>query len=518
MPERLEPNAIDTITVVLSDLPDDLNADVRDQFAAAFEQNEYLLLQAGSLLQSGFHEAANQIVAQVDEQLRHGELTKVMPMRFNLVLYATLEPAACEKLEQLRKIVFEIGGQLGILNAYACILKQYMRGEENALAMDRCAEVCKADGDRPQIPILLVNRGLGITIDLPLKASVRYLHIISRNSRLKVSLLGKTELVMSIALLEYDDANAISLQQQILRLQSEMELPEAAKGQMYASVQTQMDAAAERLNRNDLLQLANFPLRTDAIGNLFSVLFGRRILRHALDDTAETLAIVYQKNIHERFCDGSFRSEEAQKKLFELLDSYPVAYIRSRFKQDLEELGKKYTQSYEAYAPELRICLGEKRLRAQLGVEYQKSLDRSRAYLRRVVIREMGRQADVYIAGGRLEQREKEIRERILRLKAKAHAVGNARSAADFLQTQLAFLPTQGGVSFESCLNSDMILLLSKKMDDNWGEYAPYLPNTPQFDIYNYGMLEDQELQALQIMRFDAALYQQNRKLIFQIK
>ena len=31
-------------------------------------------------------------------------------------------------------------------------------------------------------------------------------------------------------------------------------------------------------------------------------------------------------------------------------------------------------------------------------------------------------------------------------------------------------------------------------------------------------MLEDQELQALQIMRFNDALYQQNRKLIFQIK
>lgn len=517
MPERLEPNGIDTITVALSDLPEDISANLRDMFSLTFEQDEYLLLEAEGLLQKGAQEAADRLVSLVDEKLQHGELTWVLPLRLNLVFYTTLDASASERAGQIREIAGKLGGKLGILNSYVCVVKHSMRGEENALAMGRCIDVCKADAGRLQIPILLVNRGLGITIDLPLKATVRYFHVISRNSRLKGQLLARTELVTSIAMLEYDDEDSSSLQEQIDRLQNELEGKGSSRTQMIESVQALMNESSERLGRKEFIQFSQWPLRSDAIGNLFSIVFGRAKLRRALNDVAETFAAVYQKNIHEHYCDGCFQADQSQKTLYELFEAYPAAYVRGQLKSDLDEFGRKYAHPYDAYVPKFHICLGEKKLREQLAGEYRKSLERSRAYIQNVVVREMRNQIDFYLTSGRVEQREKELKDRILRLKAKARAVGNAQSTVDFLQTQLAFLPTQGGVPFENRMNCDMILLISRRIDEDWNQYASYLPNTPQFDVYNYGVLEDQELQALQIMRFNAELYQTNRRLIFQI-
>lgn len=518
MPERLEPNTIDTISVVLSDLPADLSADLQELFAITFKEEEYLLFQAAELFQNGTREAANLLVKRIDEKQRHGEIIRLLPpLRINLALYVALEPSASERLQQLREVVEEIGSRLGMLNPYGCVLKQHILGEENALAMDHCVEVCKAGPNRFQIPILLVNRGLGITIDLPLKATVRYLHILSRNSRLKGYLYGRTELVTSIAMLEYDDEDSVSLQQQIAKLQNELEGKSFSKSQMSEAVRSLTDAALERLRRNDLIRLSQFPIRTDAIGTIGSFLFGRKKLHHALNDTAETLAAVYQANVQERFCDGCFQANGDSNTLFEVLESFPVPYIRSQLKTDLTELGRKYAQTYEPHVPKLRICLGEKKLRAQMEEQYQKALERSCAYIRYVVIRELGKQANAYITSKRLDMRENDLNEKIARLKTKARAVGNAQNAVDFLQTQLAFLSTQGGVQFKNEMNRDMIMLISERIDDTWDQYESYMPASPKFDIYNYGTLEDQELQALQIMRFNAELYQRNRELIFQI-
>lgn len=517
MPERLDPNSIDTITVVLSNLPDDLSIDLARLYAITFEKDEFLFLQCAELFQNDARNAANQLVMKIDERLRHGEMTRVLPLRLNLALYTTLEASASDRLQQLREMVEEVGGKLGMLNSYACILKQHMLGEENALAMDRCVEICKAGPERLQIPILLVNRGLGITIDLPLKATVRYLHIMSRNSRLKGQLYGRTELVMSIAMLEYDDEDSASLQQQIASLQNELEGTGGSKRQLLEVVQSLIDETSERLGKQDGIRFSQFPIRSDAVGNLFSILFGRKKLREALDDLAKTVAAVYQTNIHARYCDGCFQAEEDRNRLIGILEAFPVPYTRLQLQSDLAEIGKKYAQTYDPYLPKFRVCLGEKKLRAQMEEQHQKALERSRAHLRYVVVRELGKQAADYIAGNRLVNRENDLKERILRLKAKARAVGNAQSAVDFLQTQLAFLSTQGGVPFQNEMNRDMIMLISKRIDDTWSQYEQYMPGSPQFYVYNYGTLEDQELQALQIMRFNAELYQINRNLIFQI-
>ena len=517
MPERLDPNVIDTITIALSDLPGELFAQLEEMFTLTFDKSEYLLLQAKELLREDEQDAANRLVRMIDEGLQHGELTRVLPLRVNLVLYAALDDAAAERIDQLRGVANRIGGKLGVLNAYACVIKQDMRGEENALAMDRCLESAKANADRLQIPVLLVNRGLGITLDLPLKATVRYLHIISRNSRLKGQLLTRTELVTSIAMLEYDDEDAASLLFQIEKLQSELDGKEFSKTQMVESVHALMTEHIERRLRVDRIAFSQMPIRADAIGNLFTFLFRRKKLKHALHDLEQTLAAVYQKNIHEMDCDGGFQTEESRAELVERMESYPTPYIRGSFLSDLDELERNQPSRYDAYKPSLRLCLGEAKLREQLQGQYQRMLERSRAYMRTVVVREMKKQAMVYVSSGRLEQREKELRDRILRLKAKARAVGNAQSAMDFLQTQLSFLPTQGGVSFQNMMSCEMILLISKRIEENWNLYAPYLPNSPKFDVYNYGVLEDQELQALQLMRFNAELYQTNRNSIFQI-
>ncbi len=518
MPERLDPNVIDTITIFLADLPDDLTSKLQEAVSLTFEKEDYLLLNGKDVFQRDAKDAANTLVALVDEKLQRGELAKVLPLRLNLALYSLLEPAAADRIDLLREIVDQLGSKLGILNSYACIVKRNMQGEENALSMDRCIEACKANEHRLQLPILLVNRGIGITIDLPLKASVRYLHMISRNSRLKVQLLAHTELVTSIAMLEYDDEDAASLLLQIAKLQSELDGKEFSKTQMFESVQTLMTEHIERRLRGDRIAFSQMPIRADAIGNLFTILFRRKKLKHALRDLEQTLAAVYQKNIHEMDCDGGFQTEESRAVLYERIESFPTPYIHGPFLSDLDELERNQPSRYDAYKPSLHLCMGEAKLREQLQGQYQRMLERSRAYMRTVVVREMKKQAMVYVSSGRLEQREKELRDRILRLKAKARAVGNAQSAMDFLQTQLSFLPTQGGVSFQNMMNCEMILLISKRIDENWTrQYAPYLPNSPKFDVYNYGVLEDQELQALQLMRFNAELYQTNRNSIFQI-
>jgi len=518
MPERLEPNVIDTITIFLADLPDDLADQLQDLVALTFDKEDYLLLRGKELLLQDAKEATNALVTLVDEKLQRGELSKVLPLRLNLALYTMLELPAAERIEQLRSLADRVDSKLGILNSYACIVKQNMRGDENALAMDRCVEVCKAAADRLPLPILLVNRGLGVTIDLPLKASVRYLHVISRNSRLKGQLFARTELVTSIAMLEYDDEDAASLLTQIERLQIELNGTEFSKTQMIESVQALTAGVSERRLRSDRIAFSQMPIREDAIGNLFSILFRRKKLNHALRDLERTLAQIYQQNIHAPDCDGCFQTEEARGALFERMESFPTPYLRAQFLVDLEELERHQSAKYEAHTPHLRICLGEKKLRAQLEEQYQRSLMLSRIHLRHVVIAEMKRQAVIYRNSGRVEQREKELKDRILRLQAKARSVGNAKSAVDFLQTQLSFLPTQGGVPFQNRTNSEMILLISKRMDENWSLYEPYVPNNPPFDVYNYGVLEDQELQALQIMRFNEEHYQSNRKLIFQIR
>ena len=518
MPERLEPNTIDTVTIFLADLPDDLANQLQEVVSLTFDKEDYLLLRGKDLPLQDAEEAANALVALVDEKLQHGELAKVMPLRLNLALYTMLELSAAERIEQVRSLADRIDSKLGILNSYACIVKQNMRGDENALAMDRCVEVCKAAADRLPLPILLVNRGLGITIDLPLKATVRYLHVISRNSRLKGQLFARTELISTIAMLEYDDEDAASLLTQIEKLQTELNGTEFSKTQMIESVQTLMTEYSEFRLRSDRIAFSQMPIREDAIGNLFTFLFRRKKLNHALRDLERTLSQIYQQNIHAPDCDGCFQTEEARGALYERLESYPTPYLRGQFLADLEELGRHQPAKYDAHIPHLRICLGEKKLRAQLQDQYQRSLAQSRVYLRHVVIAEMKKQAVVYLGSGRVDQREKEINDRILRLKAKARSVGNAKSAVDFLQTQLAFLSTQGGVTFRNLMNGEMILLISKRMDENWSQYEPYLPSSPQFDVYNYGVLEDQELQALQIMRFNEELYLSNRKSIFQIR
>lgn len=517
MPERLDPNVIDTITIALSDLPGELFSQLDEMFALTFDKSEYLLLQAKELLQEDEQDAANRLVKMIDEGLQHGELARVLPLRVNLAFYAVLNDAAAGRIDQLRGVASRIGGKLGVLNAYACVIKQDMRGEENALAMDRCLEAAKADADRLQIPVLLVNRGLGITLDLPLKATVRYLHIISRNSRLKAQLLNKTELITSIAMLEYDDEDAFSLQEQIDKLQGELTTGAFSKSRLNTSVQALVSEASQRLEQKDRIAFSQWPLRADAIGNLFTILFGRAKLRRALNDVEKTFAAVYQDNIHARYCDGCFQTEESLEALSNLLESCPIGYLREQLTRDLEELAGRDTQTYIAHVPRLRICLGEKKLRAQLEEEYQKSLQRSRNYLQHVVLQELLRQVGLYRSGERIKQREQDLKERILRLKAKARAVGNAQSAVDFLQTQLTFLPIQGGVPFENLMNKDMILLISRRTYDEWDQYEQFLPGAPHFDVYNYGVLEDQELQALQIMRFNAELYQTNRRQIFQI-
>lgn len=517
MPERLEPNVIDTITIFLADLPDDLTSQLQEAVSLTFEKEDYLLLDGKDVFRQDAKAAADTLVALVDEKLQRGELAKVQPLRLNLAFYALLEPAASDRIDRLREIADQLGSKLGILNSYACIVKRNMQGEENALSMDCCVEACKANERRLQLPILLVNRGIGITIDLPLKASVRYLHIISRNSRLKGQLLARTELVTSIAMLEYDDEDAVSLLLQIDRLQSELDGKEFSKTQMLESVQNLMNEHIERRLRVDRISFSQMPIRSDAIGNLFTILFSRKKLKHALRDVEQTLMAVYRRNIHETDCDGGFQTEESRGELYERIESFPIAYIRGSFLNDLGELERNQPSRYDAYKPTLHLCLGEANLRAQLQGQYQRMLERSRAFMRTVVVREMKKEAMVYLGSGRLDQREKELRERILRLKAKARAVGNAQSAVDFLQTQLSFLPAQGGVSFQNMMNCEMILLISKRIDENWSQYAQFLPNNPQFDVYNYGVLGDQELQALQLMRFNVELYQSNRNSIFQI-
>jgi hypothetical protein len=517
MPERLDPNVIDTITIFLADLPEDLTSQLQEAVSLTFDKEDYLLLDGPDVFRRDAKDAANMLVMLVDEKLQRGELAKVLPLRLNLALYTLLEPAASDRIDRLREIADQVGSKLGILNSYACIVKRNMQGEENAFSMDRCVAACEANEHRLQLPILLVNRGLGITIDLPLKASVRYLHMISRNSRLKGQLLARTELVTSIAMLEYDDEDAASLLLQIAKLQSELDGKEFSKTQMIESVQALMTEHIEQRLRMDRIAFSQMPIRADAIGNLFTILFRRKKLKHALRDVEQTLMAVYQKNIHEMDCDGGFQTEESRAELYERLESFPAAYFRGSFLSDLADLERNQPSRYDAYIPSLHLCLGEAKLREQLQGQYQRMLERSRAYMRTVVVREMKKQALVYVSSGRIEQREVELKDRILRLKAKARAVGNAQSAADFLRTQLSFLPTQGGVSFQNMMSCEMILLISKRIDENWNQYAKYLPNSPQFDVYNYGVLEDQELQALQLMRFNAELYRSNRDSIFQI-
>ncbi len=518
MPERLEPNTIDTVTIFLVDLPDDLANQLQEVVALTFDKEDYLLLQGKELLLREAKEAANLLIALVDEKLQHGELSKVLPLRLNLALYTMLEHAAAERIEQMRGLVDRVDSKLGILTSYACVVKQNMRGEENAPAMDRCVEVCKAEGERPALPILLVNRGLGVTIDLPLKASVRYLHMISRNSRLKNQLFARTELITSIAMLEYDDEDTASLSRQIDKLQHELNGADFSKTQMIASVQALMTEYSERRLRPDRIDFSQMPIREDAIGNLFSLQFQRKKLNHALRDLERTFAQIYQQNIHAPDCDGCFQTEEARDALYKRMESFPTPYLREHFLADLEELERNQPPKYNAHIPRLRACIGEQKLREQLQEQYQRSLAQSRGYLMHVVIAEMKAQAVLYCNSGRVEQREKELKERILRLQAKARSVGNAKSAVDFLQTQMSFLPTQGGVPFQNRTNSEMILLISKRMDEDWKQYEPFLPSNPSFDVYNYGVLEEQALQALQITRFNEEHYQSNRKLIFQIR
>ncbi len=524
MPQRLDPNTMDTITIVLSSLSDSLENQLKEYYTITFGKNEHLFLQADSLLSNGARGAADKIEELVDGALLSGKMTHLNPMRTNLVLYATLDSETADRIQHLRDTVSAIGKRLGVsINTYACILKQQKNGEEYAGYMDRCVEICAgreatADGaSRLPIPILIIDRGIGIALDLPLKATVRYLHVISRSSILKTVLAGNTELVMNISMMEFDDEDAASIQNQIRDHEDELNTKESSKRQMVEAAQSQIDEGSQRLTQKDLMRLQQFPIRADAIGNLFSVLFFRSRLKHALRDVAVSFARAYEKNVHERYCIGCLDDEDSVIKVEQMLASLPVSYVRSRMIPDLEELGKRFTPKYEAYLPELRICLGEKKLRAQLEEQYQKALDRSRSYIKHVVVLELKKQVAAYISTGRLDQREEEIKERILRLKAKARAVGSAQSVTDFLMTLLTYLQTQGGVTFRNRTSCDSIMLVSQRIDDDWNQYKSFMPNTPVFDVYNYGILEEQELQALQIMRFDADCYRKNRGLMFQI-
>lgn len=62
--------------------------------------------------------------------------TQFVQMRTNLVLYTALDSAASEQIRQMRSVGERIGKKVGVLNSYACVVKEEMLGEENALAMD----------------------------------------------------------------------------------------------------------------------------------------------------------------------------------------------------------------------------------------------------------------------------------------------------------------------------------------------------------------------------------------------
>ena len=523
MPEKLEPNTMDTMTIVLSDLPQELESDLAQYYAVTFAASEYLFVQAEELFSEGAVSAAERLVTIVDQKLQRGELTRTVPMRVNVALYECLREAAEERISLLRGTADRLGEQLGVLNSYVCLLKQQISKEENARDMDRCLEICRGREATPEsagenpIPLLFVNRGIGITIDLPLKATVRYLHILSHSSTLKSRLSTRTELMTTIAMLEYDDEDSSTLQRQIGVLQGELSAGSNAKSRLQEALQAQIEEATRCFPGKGGFPVTQFPVRSDAVGNLLTVLFGRKRLGAALKDVSATLANTYEKNVHERCCLGCLSEGKTVAKLEGALEMLPTAYLQQGIDDDLDEMERNTQKTYEAYTPRLTICLGEKRLRAQMEEQYQKMLQRSRAYIRHVVIQQMRNAAAAYRASGNIGKREKEINDRILRLKAKARAVGSAQSALDFLKTQIGFLATQGGVKFSNCTSSDTILLISREMDENWYQYAPHLQGSLNFDVYNYGSLEEQEFQALQITRFDLERYRQNRGLMFQV-
>jgi hypothetical protein len=90
MPEKLDPNTMDTITVVLSGLPEELNGDLAEYYAITFCSEEYLFLQVDELLQMVRSLRPDRLVAKVDRALQRGELTRTVPMRVNIVLYEIL--------------------------------------------------------------------------------------------------------------------------------------------------------------------------------------------------------------------------------------------------------------------------------------------------------------------------------------------------------------------------------------------------------------------------------------------
>lgn len=523
MPEKLEPNTMDTMTIVLSDLPEELESDLAQYYAVTFAAGEYLFVKADDLFSEGAVAAAGRLVTIVDQKLQRGELARTVPMRVNIALYECLRDTAEGRIGLLRGTVTRLGEQLGVLNAFVCLLKQQISGEENARDMDRCMEACREREATPEsarenpIPLLFVNRGIGVTIDLPLKATVRYLHILSHSSTLKSKMSARTELMTTIAMMEYDDEDSSTLQRQIGVLQSELSAGSSAKAQLQEVLQAQVEEATRCFPGKGGFSCAQVPVRSDAVGNLFTVLFGRKRLGAALKDVSATLANTYEKNVHERCCLGCLNEGQTGAKLGRALETLPTAYLSRGIDNDLDELERNTQKTYEAYSPRLLICLGEKKLRAQMEEQYQKMLQRSRAYIRHVVIQEMRNAVAAYRESGSIGKREKEINDRILRLKAKARAVGSAQSALDFLKTQIGFLATQGGVKFSNCTSSDSILLISREMNENWYQYAPHLQGSLNFEVVNYGSLEEQEFQALQITRFDLERYRQNRGLMFQV-
>ena len=540
MPQRLDPNTIDTITIVLSSLSDSLENQLKKYFTTTFGNNEHLFLQADSLFINGARGAADKIENLVDEAMLSGEITRLNPMRTNLVLYATLDSETADRIQRLRDMVSALGKRVGVsINTYACILKQQRNGEEYAGYMDRCVEICAgreatADGaSRLPIPILMINRGIGIAIDLPLKATVRYLHVISRSSILKTVLAGNTELVMSISMMEYDGKGLEEFQKQIEELEDKLNIKESTRKQMFDEVQSYIKDSFQELTKDWQMQSSQFPIRMDAIGNFCSSIFSKDRLIKALNDVADSFARTYDKNVHERIRINSQGQQlaiqikttqtdpaqtEKSKDIYEkLIEKLPVHYIRDRMIQDLKEYLKKLPSKYEAYIPELHVCRDEKNLRVQLGEQYQKSLDASFRYWEYVVTEKLKEQIEGYIKSEKLNQREAEINEKILCLREQARAVGNVQSVKDFLMMMLTYLQTQGGVVFVNRTSCDSIMLLSQHIDDEWEQYSDCIPNTPVFNVYNYGALEKQKLQVLQIMRFDAECFRKNRSLMFQI-
>lgn len=512
-PLQLQPNEYSRLTIVLTNTHREL---LEKLFEKTFDKKEYIFFDMPDVTDPPDRQA-QLLRVRINTCTGNGTISLPPEESFNLACYFDLDddaPARLRWLSELQKYCRPLLGVRNDVEALAFILKASHDTEGDMLRFDQCL-TASMDAE---IPLCAIDHGLGVQLDSPLKASTRYLHILSRNSELRQSILQDRQHLCFLGMMEHDIEGANNIQQAIDGLTKQLD-GMATAAELETFLQEQLELVKKRLEaRLNTFDVKAFPIRTDSIGKPLQRLFCREKTRDTLADLTKTLQQTFDSLTQEACAERVLLPDDEQRIRHALLDKFPIRFIRTELYDSLKKISEAKSRAETPYTPELSATGDMDSMREQIAAQHKKHIRHELARAESLVLHEiMCISAGLCAGDEELARHEKRLLDEIRELNRQKVNLGGAKDADDFLRNRLEQLPSVLGLVCIQMYSNRTILLVSRRIREDWAQYRGMIGDELAKNAYDYGMLEEQEFQVLQICEFRYDEYVKSRRSIFRL-